>query len=64
MHNFMLYHAVLKVDTEANIGYGQLLQDMAQISEYFCEKTNDGGLLSVLLVTVNSYQNQRVHEVN
>ena len=58
------YHAVMKVDTEANIGYGLLLQDMARLSEYFCEKANDCGLVTILLVTVNSYQNKLVHEVS
>ena len=53
----------MKVDTEANIGFGLLLQDMARLSEYFCEKAYDGGLVTILLVTVNSYQNERVHEV-
>ena len=55
---------VLKVDTNANIAYGLLLQDMARLSEYFCEKANDSGLVGVLLVTVNSYQRYLVHEVS
>ena len=55
---------MLKVDTDANNGYGLLLQDMARLSEYFCEKANNGGLVAVLLVTVNSYQKFLVHEVS
>ena len=58
------YHAALKVHTDSNVGYGLLLQDMAQLSEYFCEKANDGGLVAVFLVTVDSYLDMPVHEVS
>ena len=55
---------MLKADTDANVGYGLLLQDMARLSEYFCEKANDSGLVKVLLVTVNNYQRHLVNEVS
>ena len=54
---------MLTVDTNANVGYGLLLRDMARLSEYFCEKANACGLVGVLLVTVSSYQNILVCEV-
>ena len=56
-------HTALRVDTKANIGYGLLLQDMARLSEYFCEKANAGGLVGVLLVTVKNYRNMLVCKV-
>ena len=54
----------MKIDTTADIGYVLLLHDMARLSEYFCEKANDHGLVDVLLVTVNRYQTVFVHEVS
>ena len=54
----------MKVDTAANIGYANLLQDMAKLSEYFCEKANDDGLTDVFLVTVNNYQHMLVNKVH
>ena len=57
-------HAAMKADTDSNVGYGLLLQDIAQLSEYFCEKANDGGLVTLFLVTIDFYQNLPVHEVS
>ena len=55
---------MLKADIDANVSYGLLLQDMARLSEYFCEKANNSGLVQILLVTVNNYQRHIVHEVS
>ena len=47
-----------------NAAYGLLLQDMAQLSEYFCEKANDDGLVTVFLATVYCYEGRLVDKVN
>lgn len=56
--------SVLKGLTRSNFGYGLLLQDMAKLSDYFCEKACDDGLVNVLLVTINSYQRFILNEVS
>ena len=37
---------------------------MARLSEYFCEKAHENGLVDVLIVAVNSYQGYPPNEVS
>ena len=38
--------------TATSIGYNILMQELARMSSYFCEKAGAGGLIGVHLVTV------------
>ena len=38
--------------TATSIGYNTLMQELARMSSYFCEKAGTGGLIQVHLVTV------------
>ena len=54
----------LKADTVADLGYSMLIQDMARQSAYFCEKSGTGGVIVVMLCTVQSYMNNLMAKVS
>lgn len=56
---------VLKlIGTHTQVAYGLLLQDMARLSEFFCDRANYEGLVDVLVVAANIYQYLPSHAVS
>ena len=52
------------VGAHANVAYGLMLQDMARLSEFFCDRANSEGLVDVLLVNANIYRSLPFREVS